>query len=87
MAGLPGADSVALVLHRVFFHSRLEALFEPAEPTLVSLVLVHHAVTTEPAGVIVFLPDRTAEKSLAAVARRCAVVLACRTVLANCTVL
>ncbi len=48
----------------------LETLSEPAESTLVALVLVHHAVPGEPARVRVFLAHAASEKAFAAVARR-----------------
>lgn len=50
---------------------------KPAEAALIPLVFVDDALATEPARVDVALPDAPAEKALAAVTARRAVVLAC----------
>ena len=49
LAGLPRADLVALVLHRVLLHAGAHAHLEAAEAALVPLVLVHHARPVEAA--------------------------------------
>ena len=83
----PLADSVPLVLHRVLLHARLETLPKSAEPALVPLVLVHSAVSGEPAAVCVLLADAPSEESLTSVAGGCPVMLSSCPVATYCTVL
>jgi len=97
--GLSHAYSVALVLHGVLLHARLEALlqpimqclssvplkgaFLPAISTLIPLVPVHDASLGESAGVGVLLAHAPPKEALAAVAGVGTIVLASGAISAN----
>ena len=83
----PLADPVPLVLDRVLLHASLEALSKSAEPALVSLVLVHGAVSGEPAAICVLLANASSEESLTSVAGGCPVMLSSCSVTTYRTVL
>jgi len=64
-------------------HSSAEALLETAVAALVALVFVDDAVPFKATRVDVVLAHGATEEALAAVARRCAIVSASRTVQTN----